>query len=134
MGPGAKPAELPGGIGRKDSKLPAEQGLLARRPTLSAPQTFRESLVPGEGSYPRYLLWYRWHGSTVKDPRIKPGLMDLPRLFGAVASCKNTGQPRIPNKHTRLLLLEKGIRPAVVASLKLKKYAEKPCRAIGYTL
>ncbi len=33
--------------------------------------------------YPRYLLFYRWQGDTIEILRIKHGMMDLPRLFGA---------------------------------------------------
>ena len=32
--------------------------------------------------YPRYLLFYRWHGETIEILRIKHGMMDLPQLFG----------------------------------------------------
>ncbi len=33
--------------------------------------------------YPRYLLFYPWHDETIEILRIKHGMMDLPRLFGA---------------------------------------------------
>jgi len=32
--------------------------------------------------YPRYLLFYSWHGDTIELLRIKHGMMDLPQLFG----------------------------------------------------